>query len=165
MKTNFQNPNCTNQTLQRKLQCATISLHFKTPYFLVSFFVILVPFNYSPFWFEFYFPIADIIANHLYILFSRSRKTNTKCYTVKPLNSGHLSVLKNVSVIERCPLFGGNFKKIVPFGTKCFVRYSSHLKKRYRFLIFVRQDLVVLENCTRMKNLDIKSRGIRDYDE
>ena len=39
-----------------------------------------------------------------------------------------------------------------------------HLKK-YRFLIFVGLDLVVLENCTRMQNLDIKSRGIRDYEE
>ena len=27
---------------------------------------------------------------------------------VKPLNSGHLRVLKNLSVIERYPLLGGN---------------------------------------------------------
>ena len=47
--------------------------------------------------------------------------------TVKPLNSGHLQVLKNVSVIERCPLLGGNFKKVVTFGTICFVRYSWHV--------------------------------------
>ena len=37
--------------------------------------------------------------------------------TVKPLNSGHLQVLKNMSFIERCPLLGGNLKKIVTFGT------------------------------------------------
>ena len=48
-------------------------------------------------------------------------------YTVKPLNSGHLQVLKNLSVIEKCPLLGGNLKKIVTFGTKCFVRYSWHV--------------------------------------
>ena len=47
--------------------------------------------------------------------------------TVKPLNKGHLRVLKNLSVIERCPLMGGNFKKIVTFGTKCFVRYLWHV--------------------------------------
>ena len=46
--------------------------------------------------------------------------------TVKPLNSGHLWVLKNVSVIERCLLLGGNLKKIVTFGAKHFVRYSRH---------------------------------------
>ena len=45
-------------------------------------------------------------------------------YTVKSLNSGVLWVFKNLPVIERCPLLGGNFKKIVTFGTKCFVRYS-----------------------------------------
>ena len=49
-------------------------------------------------------------------------------HTVKPLNSGHLQVLKNLSVIERCPLLGGNFKKIVTFGTKRFVRYSWHVR-------------------------------------
>ena len=43
------------------------------------------------------------------------------------LNKGHLRVLKNLSVIERCPLMGGNFKKIVTFGTKCFVRYLWHV--------------------------------------
>ena len=37
--------------------------------------------------------------------------------TVKPLNSRHLRVLKNLSVIERCQLLGGNLKKIVTFGT------------------------------------------------
>ena len=48
--------------------------------------------------------------------------------TVKPLNSGHLWVLKNVSVIERCLLLGGNLKKIVTFGTKGFVCYSRHVR-------------------------------------
>ena len=37
--------------------------------------------------------------------------------TVKPLNSGHLQIFKNMSFIERCPLLGGNLKKIVTFGT------------------------------------------------
>ena len=34
----------------------------------------------------------------------------------KLLNSGHLQVLKNLFVIGRCPLLGGNLKKIVTFG-------------------------------------------------
>ena len=46
-----------------------------------------------------------------------SRVTLQEFNTVKPLNSRHLRVLKNLSVIERCQLFGGNFKKIVTFGT------------------------------------------------
>ena len=37
--------------------------------------------------------------------------------TVKPLNSGHLRVIKILTVIDRSPLLGGNLKKIVPFGT------------------------------------------------
>ena len=49
-------------------------------------------------------------------------------YTVKPLNSRHLRVLKNLSIIERCPVFGGNLKKIVTFGTERFVRYSWHVR-------------------------------------
>ena len=47
---------------------------------------------------------------------------------VKPLNSGHLMVSKNLSVIEKCPLLGGNLRKIVTFGTKFFVRYSRHVR-------------------------------------
>ena len=46
--------------------------------------------------------------------------------TVKPLNSGHLRVLKNLSVVERCPLLEGNLIKIATFGTKYFVCYSWH---------------------------------------
>ena len=45
---------------------------------------------------------------------------------MKPLNIGHLRVLKNLSVIEKSPQLGGNFKKIVTFGTKRFVCYSWH---------------------------------------
>ena len=47
---------------------------------------------------------------------------------MKPLNSGHLRLLKNVSVIERCPLLGGNLKKISHFGTKRIIRYSRHVR-------------------------------------
>ena len=39
------------------------------------------------------------------------------CYTMKPLNSKHLRVLKNLSVFERCPLLGGNLIKIIKFGS------------------------------------------------
>ena len=38
-------------------------------------------------------------------------------YTVKPLNSEHLRVLKNLPVIDKCPLSRGNLIKIVKFGT------------------------------------------------
>ena len=48
--------------------------------------------------------------------------------TVKPLNSGHLQVLKNLSVMQRCPVLGGNLKNIFLSGTKCFVRYSWHVR-------------------------------------
>ena len=37
--------------------------------------------------------------------------------TVKPLNSGHLRVLINLSFIERCPLLESNLIKIATFGT------------------------------------------------
>ena len=47
---------------------------------------------------------------------------------MKPLNSGHLVVLNNLSVIERCQLLGGNIKKIVIFGTQYFVCYSLHVR-------------------------------------
>ena len=47
--------------------------------------------------------------------------------TVKPLNSGHLQVLKNLSVIERCPLLGGNFTLTVIFGTEHFACYSRYI--------------------------------------
>ena len=47
---------------------------------------------------------------------------------MKPLNSGHLVVLNNLSVIERCQLLGGNIKKIVIFGTQHFVCYSLHVR-------------------------------------
>ena len=49
-------------------------------------------------------------------------------HTAKPLKNGHLRVLKNLSVIERCQLLGGNLKKIVTFRTQCFVRYSWHVR-------------------------------------
>ena len=45
--------------------------------------------------------------------------------TVKTLHSRHLRVLKKLSVIERCPLLGGNLTKIIRFGTKRFVRYQG----------------------------------------
>ena len=47
--------------------------------------------------------------------------------TVKPLNSGQLRVLKNLSVIKRCLLLGDNLTKIVIFVTRHFVRYSRHV--------------------------------------
>ena len=55
-------------------------------------------------------------------------KTFLLINTVKPLNSGHLRVLKSLTVIKRCPLLGDNFKKIFTCGTKRFVCYSWHVR-------------------------------------
>ena len=56
------------------------------------------------------------------------KEKNIKFITVKLLNRGHLGVLKDLSVVERCPQLGGNLKKIVTFGTKHFVHYSWHVR-------------------------------------
>ena len=48
-------------------------------YSFVNITVIPVRFYYFIFSFKFYYPLVDIIVNHLYLLFLRSRKTNTKC--------------------------------------------------------------------------------------
>ena len=47
---------------------------------------------------------------------------------VEPLHSGQLRVLKNLSVIKRCPLLRGSLTNIVTFGAKYFVRYSRHVR-------------------------------------
>ena len=39
-----------------------------------------------------------------------------------------LTGLKKLSVIERCPLLGGNLKKIVTFEIQRFVRYLWHVR-------------------------------------
>ena len=44
------------------------------------------------------------------------------------LNSGHLKVVKNLSLIERCPPLGSNFKNIVTFEAQHFVRYSWYVR-------------------------------------
>ena len=48
-------------------------------------------------------------------LFIFGKKVNLR-YTVKPLNNTHLGVLKNLSVIERCPLLVGNLKRLSHLG-------------------------------------------------
>ena len=53
---------------------------FVCPYYFLNITVIPVCFYYFNFCFIFYYPIVDIIVNHLYLLFFRSRKTNTKCF-------------------------------------------------------------------------------------
>ena len=53
-------------------------------------------------------------------------KNDKEWQQLKSLNSGHLWVLKNLSVIKRYPLLGGSLTKIVIFGTKHFVHYSRH---------------------------------------
>ena len=42
-------------------------------------------------------------------VYAFGQRFQVSSYTVKPRNSEHLVVLKNLSVIERCPLLGGNF--------------------------------------------------------
>ena len=49
-------------------------------------------------------------------------------YTVKPLNSGHLRVLKYLSVIKWCSLLRGSLTKIIKFRTKHFVRDWRHVR-------------------------------------
>ena len=56
--------------------------------------------------------IANYVANYIAYIDNCLHYKNT----VTPLNSGHRWV-KNLSVIERFTLFGGNLKKIVTFGT------------------------------------------------
>ena len=77
----------------------------------------------------------EIRNGKLYFLYNTSylmpfciKHSLAKNYTVKPRNSGHLRVLKYFSVIERCPLLGGNLTKIVTFATKRFVRYPRHVR-------------------------------------
>ena len=89
----------------------------KLPIFSGQLFVIPVPFHYFIFCFNFYFSVADIIVNHLYILFLHSCKTNTNV-TIKTEKNPWLEILLHF--------------------------------KRYRFLIFLRLDLVVLRNCAQM---------------
>ena len=62
-----------------------------------------------------------------------------------PLNSGHLRVLKSLSVIERCPLLGGNSKKIITFGTKRFGRFHCYsIRKVLRTRFKVEVSIVIL---------------------
>ena len=84
---------CENKILKAELyksnfvtkitECNYLFVFQNSPHFLVNLFVILVSFHYFTFCFKFSFPIADIIVNHLYIRFLRSRKTNAKCYNKK----------------------------------------------------------------------------------
>ena len=74
---------------------------------------------------------------YIYILF---------IYAVKPVNSGHLRVLKNLSVIEKClcPLLGGNLRKIVtclPFRMSAIGRFHGNI---YIYIYFVATNFAVL---------------------
>ena len=90
------------------------------PYFIFNVFILLFKTQF----------IASKLQSHIPESITVSLMFLTVCSyynIVKPLKSGHLPVFKNLSVIEKCPLLGGNLKKIVTFGTKCFVRYSWHV--------------------------------------
>ena len=62
------------------------------------------------------------------VLYVVQKSEEVRLYSKKPLNSGHLRVLKNLPVITRCPLLGGSLTKIFTLGTKHFVRYSRHVR-------------------------------------
>ena len=68
--------------IKKITKCNYLFTFQNSPYYLVNFFAIPL-FHYFTFCFKLYCPIADIIVNHFYILFLRSRKTNIKCYTKK----------------------------------------------------------------------------------
>ena len=53
---------------------------FNSPYFFVNITIVPVHNYYFVFCFKLYYPIVDIIVNHLYVFFLRSRKTSTKCF-------------------------------------------------------------------------------------
>ena len=86
---------------------------------------------------------------------------------MKPLNSGHLRVLKNVSVIERCPLLGGNLRKIVTFGTlfKACPLFGMFAIGRFHCItnVFgcVRDNGILYSNCS--KNLNLKNLFLGVY--
>ena len=55
-------------------------------------------------------------------------------YTVKTLNSGHLRVLKNLSIIESCSLLGGKLSKLCPlFGMSAIGRFHCMIKQSTNF--------------------------------
>ena len=70
VKTNFQKPNCTNQTLKGKSWSTTIFLHFKTLHIFLS--------GFLQFLFIFLMQMSSSIT-FIYFFF-RSRIINTKCY-------------------------------------------------------------------------------------
>ena len=90
-------------------ECNYLFTFQNSPYFLVNIFVIPVPFHYFTFSFKFYFPNADIIVNHLCILFLRSRKTSTKFYK----KNRKKSVARNI--VE---------SKKISFSDLCLTRFS-----------------------------------------
>ena len=81
-------------------------------------------------------------------------------YTVKPLNSRHLRVLKKLFVIERFRLLEGDLKKIDTFGTKRFVCSSWHV--RYLGCPLLGVSLYnILDNRGKWQNLKQEKLSIR----
>ena len=71
----------------------------KLSIFSSQLFVIPVPVHYFTICFKFYFPLADIIINHLYMLFLRSLKTNTKSYNKKPKKSVARNIVASKKIL------------------------------------------------------------------
>ena len=81
---------------------------------------------------------------------------------MKLLNSGHLRVMKSLSVIKKCPLLGGSLTAIVTFGTKHFVCYWRHVCYfgcplwRAFTVIIIKITIPVLNNDTVLKYCKIQ---------
>ena len=68
------------------LLCVYVFTFQNSPYFFVNVTIIPVHFYYFIFCFIFYYPIVDVIVNHLYVLFLRFRKSNKKCCSKNEIN-------------------------------------------------------------------------------
>ena len=90
--------------VEKITECNYLFTFYNSPHFLVNFFVIPVHFHCFTFCFKFYFLSADIIVNHLYILFLCSRKTNTKRYGKKRKKSAPRKIVasKKISFSNLC---------------------------------------------------------------
>ena len=82
----------------------------------------------NTFFTEHFWAIASckFFSKEIVISYCREQTTGASVFFKysKPLNSGHLRVLKYLSIIKRCSLLGGSLTKIVTFWTRC----SKHVR-------------------------------------
>ena len=84
-------------------------------------------------------------------------------YTVKPPNTGHLQIFKNLSVIKRRLLLGGSSTKIVTFEANHFVRYLRYVRYLGCPLL---GSLIVLKifPLSFQRYISFKLKGFKHYD-